>query len=119
MNIKYSTEQVRQFAQARGLELLSEYKNAHSKITIKCRCGTIYETRWNDLREGKSCKSCGYKKVAESRKADPNLVVAKFEESGCCLLSEYESNYKISSIPLYLRARVQRYICQLPKWTQM
>lgn len=92
---KYTTEEIRQCVVDRGCELLSEYKNALAKIVVKCQCGNVYETRWNQLQQGSSCKKCGYQKAAQSRRQDSNEVAAKFKAEGCQLLSEYKNNHQL------------------------
>lgn len=98
---KHTTEEIRQLAESRGGELLSEYTGAHSKITIRCKCGEIYTTVWSNFREGRECKKCGMKKMTESLSLDIITVATKFAEAGCKLLSDtYKSN-----------AHLLRYIC--------
>ncbi len=85
---KHTTEEVRQLAESRGCELLSEYTGAHSAITVKCHCGTIYSTVWSNFREGRSCKNCGMKRTAESLRLDISDVAEKFQAAGCELISK-------------------------------
>lgn len=92
---KITTKQVQKMAKSRGCELLSEYINAHSKITIKCKCGEIYETVWSNFREGRECKKCGNKKNSENKLFKISYVSEKFRQGGCKLLSKvYCGNHK-------------------------
>lgn len=62
---KHTTEEIAALARSRGCELLSEYKSAHQNITIKCKCGLIYETVWSNFREGRECLECGRKRTSK------------------------------------------------------
>lgn len=52
-------EQVIDILSKEGYELLSEYKKIKDKITIKCNNGHIYETSFNNFKNGKKrCRQC-------------------------------------------------------------
>lgn len=62
---RHTTKEIAELAQSRGCELLSEYKDAHSKLQIKCKCGVIYETIWSNFRDGRECLECGRKRTSQ------------------------------------------------------
>jgi hypothetical protein len=63
---KHTTDEIAELARSRGCELLSEYKDSHSKVKIKCKCGVIYETVWSNFRDGRECLSCGRGRTIQS-----------------------------------------------------
>jgi hypothetical protein len=89
-----TNEEITQSARSRGCELLSEYKSAHEKITIKCRCGTVYETTWNSFYRGKNCINCGRIKAAKSNSFSQKEAEAIFTNLGCKLIGQYKSSHE-------------------------
>jgi hypothetical protein len=42
-----------------NFEMLEEYKGAHLNYKFKCKtCGSVFETLWNSLQQGKICSIC-------------------------------------------------------------
>lgn len=79
-----------------GYTLLSKkYKNANTKLKIRCDKGHEYEVIWNNFKKGKRCPYCyGNKKLSY-------IAVKKYIESnGYILLSK---EYKNSSVKLKVR----------------
>ena len=55
LSYNYIKEQI----EKEGYKLLSKsYKNAHTKIKIKCDKGHIYKVIWNSFQQGHRCKEC-------------------------------------------------------------
>lgn len=91
MNIKKHTyEYVNNFIQSKGCELIStEYTNSKQKLKIKCKCGTIFERNFGDLKN-KQMYYCTY---CSGNKLNYDHVKNFIESKGCKLLSkEYINN---------------------------
>ena len=74
-----------------GYKLLSEYKNANSKILIQCPHGHTYEVEFNSFHKGRRCKLCTNKNI----KFTYEEVKEYIESQGDKLLSkEYKDNKK-------------------------
>ena len=72
-----------------GYKLLSEYKNANSKILIQCPHGHTYEVEFNSFHKGRRCKLCTNKNI----KFTYEEVKEYIESQGDKLLSkEYKNN---------------------------
>lgn len=83
-----------------GCKLLSpNYNNAHEKLNILCKCGNVYETKFNHFKSSnkRQCGECGRELQAEQRRLQHNNI-KKFIEvdsgSGCKLLSKTYKNAK-------------------------
>lgn len=58
-NVKYVYEQVKEYVESQGDELLStEYINNKNKLKIKCCHGHEYERRYDKYRQGQRCPIC-------------------------------------------------------------
>jgi very-short-patch-repair endonuclease/rubredoxin len=68
-NHKRSTEEVGQYVQEQKYKLLSEYKNALSKIILQCPQEHQFLMSWNSFQQGQRCPQCneykGEKKLGE------------------------------------------------------
>lgn len=95
MGKKLSYQEVKEYIESYGCELLSEeYVNNTTKLKIRCKCGNVFERTYNVFQTGANkCTDCSgvklsYKKVKEF-----------IETYGCELLSEeyvdYNTNLKI------------------------
>lgn len=81
------------------IKLISNvYKNSSSKLSVKCKCGTEYETTWSSIQQGNGhqCKKCTYMKIAKTNTMSFEDVLKIFEEYGFIIIG---GNYKkITSI---------------------
>lgn len=58
-NKKYSYEEVKNFIENEGYELLSDvYVNANTLLDIRCSNGHVYQTSFNPFRIGCRCQKC-------------------------------------------------------------
>lgn len=56
---KHSYNDIKNYIENEGYELLSnEYKNAQTKIKIKCNNNHIYKVKFNDFKNGSRCPVC-------------------------------------------------------------
>ena len=69
-------------------QILSTYKNSHTKLNYICPKGHSHSIRWDDWKQGKRCAHCAGRIVANER------VQAEFAKAGYTLLSEYRSAKK-------------------------
>ena len=58
----YSTEEISLKVKEKGYELLSEYKNNHTKIILKCPNGHLWKTDWSSFQQGYECPYCNTSK---------------------------------------------------------
>ena len=76
-----------------GYKVVSkEYKNANTKLTIKCPKGHNWEATYAHFYDGKRCGIC-----SNNKRLDYNYVKSKFSEEGYTLISE---EYINASSPL-------------------
>jgi len=87
MPAKLNIEEVRKYIAEEGFTLLSkEYKNALTKLDIRCPNDHVFPMKWNDFKTGARCKYCSGK--AKYTLKDVKKIV---ESRGYTLL---DSNYK-------------------------
>jgi hypothetical protein len=81
-------EFVKKYIESFGYRLLSkEYKNAKSKLKVKCDKGHEYDVRWDNFKSGQRCPKCfGNVRLAY------NFVKESIEKEGYELLSEEYKN---------------------------
>ena len=89
MSKKHSYEYVKEYIESFGYTLLSkEYKNAHTKLKIKCDKNHIFVINWNDFQQGRRCGIC-----YGNKKHSYEYVKEYVESFGYTLLSkEYKNN---------------------------
>lgn len=88
---KKAKEDLLSYINDKNGELLSDYVNGKSDIKIKCNCGFIWYTSWNNLRDTKSwCPSCSRK--SRNWCIDDLKKYAK-ERDGDCLSDFYKNQY--------------------------
>lgn len=86
-NIKYTQKQVKDDISNRGGELLSQYKNRKSKITVRCNdCGNNWEVTYGNVLSGNWCPHCRLNKYSLS---DVAKIVC---DNGGELLSSYKNS---------------------------
>ncbi len=80
---------VKQTFTERGYKLIStEYINCKQKLKYICPNGHKGEITFDSFKQGKGCKICGYRKVAEKLKVSFDAVKQTFEDRGYILLSK-------------------------------
>lgn len=57
-NHKYTTQEMSELVMGFNLELIGEYVNSKTPISIKCPCGNEFKTLWNRIQTGNT-RSCG------------------------------------------------------------
>lgn len=82
-------QEISAYFEIQGCILLDEYESYHKKMAYICVCGKLDEISYSNFKNGKRCKSCGSKKMAEQFRLDPEYVKTVFQEHGCKLLSPY------------------------------
>lgn len=51
------------------IEIISDYKGANQTISVKCKkCGHVWETKAENLLQGRGCPKCALKKSADKRR---------------------------------------------------
>jgi len=85
-NAKNTTENVRKILESAGYELLSEYKNAVTKLKMRCSNGHIIFMRYNNFQRGQRCPYCngGIKLTNE-------YVKEFIQKEGYILLTPYKN----------------------------
>ena len=68
-----------------GYNLLSQYKNAHSKLDFECPNGHLHNISWTRFQSGGRCAKCAGQIITHEE------VLAKFEQEGYQLLSQYKN----------------------------
>ena len=86
---------VKEYIESFGYKLLSnEYKNALTKLELKCPKGHIFEMRYNDFQQGHKCPEC-YNKVRNlNKKYTENIIDDYIKEFGYKWISGKYKNSK-------------------------
>lgn len=94
--------EMKQFYLDYGCELLEdEYKNVHTKMKYRCKCGDICIASYRVFKHSKQCKNCSFDKVHENQRLGIDNAKKIFSDGGCtCLENEYINSYAL-----------MRYIC--------
>jgi hypothetical protein len=86
---KQLPSRVKQSFALHGYELLTEYKNAHAKMDVKCNKGHIFSTKWNRWSNGHFCPTC-----FATKKYTLDEVREVYEAAGYVLLGDkYKNHY--------------------------
>lgn len=96
-NAKYTIEEVREYIESFGYELLSkEYKGSNSPLIIKCPQGHVTDTiTYSRFKLGCRCKKCADEKRGDNKKLSYEEVKGYIESFEYKLLStEYEKSNK-------------------------
>ena len=89
-NIRYSYKQVEKYINQFKYKLISdEYKNANSKLLIKCPEGHEYNVKFGSFKSGNRCLVCSGKKKLSYKELLKNIEI-----DGYRLLSKYYKNSK-------------------------
>jgi very-short-patch-repair endonuclease len=97
--LKYKIEEIRQFVKENSeCELIStEYKNAHTNLNFKCKCGNIFTTTFDSFKTEKvrQCPKCGIENRAKKKRLSFEEVKQFVKDnSECELLSTEYKNAK-------------------------
>ncbi|KFZ25668.1 MAG: hypothetical protein KQ78_02141 [Candidatus Izimaplasma bacterium HR2] len=76
------------FVEKEGYELLSEYKNSHIKVKLKCPIGHIYNVKPYSFKQGSRCPKCSSQCPIQAKEQFLELL----SEEGYELLSEYKGS---------------------------
>lgn len=79
---------VKNYIESYGYKLLDKYIKNIIPIKLKCPENHIYTARWNDFQQGKRCRICAFKKLAEDRKHSYFFIKSEFEKRGWKLISK-------------------------------
>lgn len=108
--IKLTHEEVAECFTQHGCELLSEYKNARTKVKYRCGCGEVSEIVFYSFKAGNRCRSCGNRKNSERLTLLQKEAADKFSKINCKLLGEY----KKSSEPVEFQCHCGRLAVGIP-----
>lgn len=88
---RLSQKSVENFFEEHGAELLSTYKNTHTRLRYRCSCGRLASTSFASFRRYGRCRQCGRESQAATRRHSQESVEFLFSEQGCELLSTYRN----------------------------
>jgi len=86
----YTTEYVREYVEAFGYKLISEYKTIKYKIDLICPKGHEISMWWGDFKNGVRCKFCCYAGRGERYKKDFTEIKNSFISKGYELITKEE-----------------------------
>lgn len=93
---KLTYEYVKKFIKENGCELLSqEYINSRAKLEIKCKCGNIFFTSFDQFKNQnkRQCDDCGMKNLKNKKKADYNKIIEFVTNNSKSTLITAEDEY--------------------------
>ena len=67
MPARYTPEEAIQIFKENGFELLEPYINTRISHKCRCKCNKIVHMRLSNIKQGKHCRECGNKKIAEKK----------------------------------------------------
>ena len=89
---RHSLKYVREFFKSQGCKLLQKtYINCHTPVQYKCCCGEKSQIAFSDFQNGKRCRFCGRKTMADSQRHSIEFVKKCFLDRGCKLIGDYIS----------------------------
>jgi hypothetical protein len=98
---KHTYNYVKSFIEKEGYQLLSDtYKNALSKLLIKCPKGHEYKSTFNRFQQGNKCPKCFFISTTQKQKHTYEHVKSFIEKEGYQLLSD---TYKNAHIKLLVK----------------
>ena len=62
-----SPQEVSDYFESQGCELLDAYSRSCISMRYKCSCGEISRSNWNNFKRGRRCKKCGIVKRSGER----------------------------------------------------
>lgn len=81
-------DQVKKFIEQEGYRLLSlDYKNAHTKMSVACDKGHLFEMNWNHFQRGDRCPQCAVVKRTDKLRHSYEYIKEQFNNKGYELLS--------------------------------
>ena len=96
-------QQLVNFLKCYGCELIDEYKTAHTKVRVKCKCGNIYFRKPNSILTGsKLCTNCtGFETFPETylKTFFDNFGIT-FEEKNRKIIKPLELDYVIDKLAI-------------------
>lgn len=84
--LKRTTEEVSDYFDKQGCQLLGEYLGALSKMKYRCHCGVESETTWNRFSRGSRCGHCA--KHGQKKKRSIEDVHSIFKQRECEFLDK-------------------------------
>ena len=101
---KLTFEHVKSFIELEGYQLLSDnYKNAYTKLLLKCPIGHEYKAKFLTFYQGCRCPTCGFASMAKKQKHSYDYIKNFIESEGYQLLSD---NYKNAKTKLLLKCPI-------------
>ena len=87
MSVKFSYQTVKLYFEERGCKLLeTEYVDCFKKMRYICECGAESVICFKKFKDGRRCKDCGKRKIADAKRYSFDEVRKYFEDHGCELL---------------------------------
>lgn len=105
---------VKEIFKNEGCELLSEYKNAHTKVDFICSCGNKSSITLANFCRGKRCKKCASKKISDAVKGEKNGMYGKTGK----LNPNYNPNRVIPEILRVNNVSLKEYIASKKIWRE-
>ena len=93
MAVRKTQEEIAKYAASRKYELLSEYVNCSSPITLKCPNGCIWTTTWMSFGQGHECLICFGNHVITQEEAE-----AQIAKKGHKLISKYKGVHALMTV---------------------
>lgn len=91
---KLTHEEVKKYIESFGYELLSEYKDSTTKITVRCeKHHEPYSVKWGNFKTGKRCPHCKGEVLSKQFRTSQDDILKTIEDNGLILISGLE-NFK-------------------------
>jgi transcription initiation factor IIE alpha subunit len=73
----------------RGIYLIGEYINSHTKTNFQCDCGHIWSSSPNNILGGNNCPICSHKLIANKLRLSKEIINEKLFDRGIKLYGDY------------------------------
>lgn len=89
-------QEIKNFIEENGCQYISgEYENSTSLLTLKCKCGNLFQKNYNLFKRGqRQCPKCGAESSRQARfKYSKDDAIKILSKKGITLLSDYIDSY--------------------------
>lgn len=83
-NVKFTYEEVKQYFEEQGCELLEEtYEASVLPLNYRCSCGNMSKIDFGNFRLGRRCQQCGNNKISEKLKTKDEEIIKLCTKNKC------------------------------------
>lgn len=116
---KLTTEFVKSEIKKDGYELLSKYKNAKTKLSMKCEKGHICEISWNNFQRGKRCRTCFIEEKWHKPEDRPFVLKCRSLLRNCLRDINVKKSDRTEKMLGYSAIQLKEHLSSFPDWDNL